>query len=94
MMFLSLLGNGILAIYLLESWSTNSWINSLYQVEVMKYKYWNNRAQSQERQHKECLNREMQYRLALDNVVNMNHGDPTYSVWVRQYAATILSRVK
>ena len=71
-----------------------TYLKGLYEAENLKFSFWHDRALSQERQHKESLNREMQYRLALDNVVNMNPGDPAYSVWVRQYAATILSRTR
>ena len=94
LMCLSLMANGILVIYLDEARRMASHMSALYESENMKFSFWQERAQSQERQHKESLNREMQYRLALDNVVNMNHGDPAYSVWVRQYAATILSRTR
>ena len=94
LMVLSLMLNLILGIYLNDARGLASHMSALYEAENMKFAFWYERAQSQERQHKELLNREMQYRLALDNVVNMNHGDPAYSVWVRQYAATILSRTR
>lgn len=91
---LSIATNLYLVIELFCSREKVAWLAGLYESENMKFSFWQERAQSQERQHKESLNREMQYRLALDNVVNMNHGDPAYSVWVRQYAATILSRTR
>ncbi len=70
------------------------WLRELYEGEVLSRTAWQEDAHKQEELHKAALNREMQYRLALDNVVNMNQGDPAFSIWVRQYAATILSRVK
>ena len=81
---LSIATNLYLVIELFCSREKVAWLAGLYESENMKFSFWQERAQSQERQHKESLN----------NVVNMNHGDPAYSVLVRQYAATILSRTK
>ena len=93
-MVLSLILNLILGINLNDARGLASHMSALYEAENLKVAFWRERALSQERQHKESLNRELQYRLALDNIVNMNHGDPAYSVLVRQYAATILSRTR
>ena len=94
LMVLSLILNLILGINLNDARGLASHMSALYEAENLKVAFWRERALSQERQHKESLNRELQYRLALDNIVNMNHGDPAYSIWVRQYASTILSRTK